>query len=292
MCVSLAPLECHKVSPLISRRPIATYGRQGVAKAGVVKSEHAIAYASGTSPSRYGGEGAVAPERPMRRPVRIQPDEPGDILDPMSRINYARCYTVEHNVKVMPFGLVHKDSEKEFLYSFKNVFFHEDEQDYEDEEDSSSDDDQNAPGKGNYTVRRGSRRQQTAREDAPAIHSESSTATLRRPAPDASYQQGSMPPTGPDSNRPGSFAPNHRRGSEQSGYSTAQLRDESDQRDFERRQEEQRQQRAEQQRQIEEQQQLDAQRRPQRPRRGYSSSSRGRGKGDSSKQSKPQWPYK
>lgn len=60
---------------------------------------------------------------PMRRPIRIQPDEPEYKLDAMSRIDYARHYTVEYNVKAMPFGCVHKDSEREFLYSFKLVFF-------------------------------------------------------------------------------------------------------------------------------------------------------------------------
>ena len=43
---------------------------------------------------------------------RISVDKAGNDqkLDPMSRLNFSRVYTVEHNVKVMNVGKVSKDS--------------------------------------------------------------------------------------------------------------------------------------------------------------------------------------
>lgn len=46
----------------------------------------------------------------MNAPIRIEPKSPRDVLDEMSRLNYAKTYTVEHNVKVAFIGRVHKDS--------------------------------------------------------------------------------------------------------------------------------------------------------------------------------------
>jgi hypothetical protein len=45
----------------------------------------------------------------MMSPIRITPNKERDRLDPRSRINYCKLYTIEHNVKVYDFGMVHKD---------------------------------------------------------------------------------------------------------------------------------------------------------------------------------------
>jgi hypothetical protein len=47
-----------------------------------------------------------------KTPIRIIPQSPRDKLDPCSRLNYAKIYTVEHNVKVCFIGDVHEDSVK------------------------------------------------------------------------------------------------------------------------------------------------------------------------------------
>ena len=134
-----------------------TYGHQGVAKHGVNKGEHAVAYSTKDPPAENPTENAGRGEKPMRTSIRIQPDMPGDKLDPMSRIDYGRMYTIEHNVKVMPFGQVHESSEKDLFYDFRQVLLgserHEeikrvksqpDEEDSSDESDSEDESDDQA----------------------------------------------------------------------------------------------------------------------------------------------------
>jgi hypothetical protein len=48
-------------------------------------------------------------ENPMMPEIRVRAKRKGDKLDKMSRIDFSRMYTVEHNVKVYDFGDVHKD---------------------------------------------------------------------------------------------------------------------------------------------------------------------------------------
>jgi hypothetical protein len=50
------------------------------------------------------------------------PDSLRERLRPESRINYAKVYTVEHNVKVCFIGEIHKDSEAIFFADFKRTF--------------------------------------------------------------------------------------------------------------------------------------------------------------------------
>ena len=89
---------------------IMTYGRRGVAKAAVVKSEHAIVHSGKIPPT------ALADEEPKRGElgmlpgaIRVDLDTHGDKLDPMSRVNFGRLYTIEHNLKVRSIGIVNRD---------------------------------------------------------------------------------------------------------------------------------------------------------------------------------------
>ncbi|KAK3712230.1 hypothetical protein LTR37_009092 [Vermiconidia calcicola] len=135
--------------------PIITYQGQGVSKAGVVKGEHAIVYTIRRAPDPLPTEvPRRVGDKPMRTPIRIRADEKGDLLMNMSRIDYGRVYTIEHNVKAMAFGWVHEDSEKDFNYDFRDVFFGsqsatpardtQGNQDGEDEEDDSEDSSESA----------------------------------------------------------------------------------------------------------------------------------------------------
>ncbi|KAK1817240.1 hypothetical protein LTR12_008330 [Friedmanniomyces endolithicus] len=91
--------------------PILTYGGMGVAKPGVVKSEHAIIYSGHQSLATRPEELPRRGELPMQaQPIRLVLDERPKRLDPMSRINCARVHTIEHNVKVKPLGMVHPAS--------------------------------------------------------------------------------------------------------------------------------------------------------------------------------------
>ena len=73
-----------------------TYGGQGVLKKGVHAKHHTAIY-SGEEARVFKGE----KEKGMtKRPIRITTSSPRHKLDKASRLNYARVYTVEYNVKV------------------------------------------------------------------------------------------------------------------------------------------------------------------------------------------------
>jgi hypothetical protein len=79
-----------------------TYGRRGVVDRYDAK-HHAIAYIQGTTVAAIDGE------EMDRLPIPIQPKISGgsfEPLDPASRVNFSKCYTIEHNVKVKPIGRV------------------------------------------------------------------------------------------------------------------------------------------------------------------------------------------
>jgi hypothetical protein len=80
-------------------RPITTYSGQGVAKAGVDRGKHAVIYMRGSQPATKKHEPKMTKE-----PLEVEPAKPDQKLDPMSRLNFGKVYTVEHNVKVMPVG--------------------------------------------------------------------------------------------------------------------------------------------------------------------------------------------
>jgi hypothetical protein len=88
-------------------RPIQTYNRRGVTGT-KVKSQHAIVYTGDTAPNPLPSEmPSNAGERPMGDPIRVIGTIPWDNkMDQMSRINFLKVYTIEHNVKVGDFGYV------------------------------------------------------------------------------------------------------------------------------------------------------------------------------------------
>lgn len=52
------------------------------------------------------------------RPIRVIPKTPRDKLEKQSRINYAKIYTVEHNVKVHFIGEVDKQCQHRLIIDF------------------------------------------------------------------------------------------------------------------------------------------------------------------------------
>jgi hypothetical protein len=74
----------------------------------VVKGHHAIIYTSREAPSPRRNEMPRPNESGMLQPIRVKPKATTDRLDRLSRINFAKLYTVEHNVKVKEFGDVSK----------------------------------------------------------------------------------------------------------------------------------------------------------------------------------------
>ena len=91
-----------------------TYGGQGTNKRGVDASTHAIIY-SGDKPKVCRGENLT------RKPIRVSVSGARHNLDDASRLNYAKVYTVEYNVKVWFIGMIHGDSWGELTKDFAEV---------------------------------------------------------------------------------------------------------------------------------------------------------------------------
>lgn len=89
-------------------RRILTYGRRGCGKNGVHKSDHARIYTTPTPPDLLNAETNLKRgEAPVQTTAfRVEPSRPTDFLDPRSRINLGKIYTIEHNVKVRSLGYV------------------------------------------------------------------------------------------------------------------------------------------------------------------------------------------
>lgn len=98
--------------------PILTYGGQGTRKRGVHPGDHAPI-------SNKGTRAVFAPnEREhglLRTSIRFTPKTPLDKLDGMSRINYAKPYTVEYNVKVLFIGKIDPESERELVSNYNEI---------------------------------------------------------------------------------------------------------------------------------------------------------------------------
>ncbi|KAJ5845833.1 hypothetical protein EN45_096080 [Penicillium chrysogenum] len=90
--------------------PITTYSGQGVAKAGIDRSKHAVIHMRGDRPRTVRSEPRMAKE-----PLEVDPARPDQKLDCMSRVNFGKVYTVEHNVKVLPVGKITEASRARFL---------------------------------------------------------------------------------------------------------------------------------------------------------------------------------
>jgi hypothetical protein len=94
--------------------PILTYGGQGTRKRGVHAYDHAIVFTS-KEPVKARGE------KITKRSIRVIPSSPREKLDPMSRINYSKVYTVEHNVKICIVGQVSGKYEQQLTTDYNNT---------------------------------------------------------------------------------------------------------------------------------------------------------------------------
>jgi len=94
-----------------------------VAKRWVRKAEHAIIYTGKRAPAPLDSE---APNRGevglLPRAIRIDSDNPGEKLDTLSRVDFGKVYTIEHNVKVRSLGQVSRDSVQALQYQFDSVW--------------------------------------------------------------------------------------------------------------------------------------------------------------------------
>jgi hypothetical protein len=87
-------------------------------KHGVHPEDHAVVYSSKSQ-----GPYFLEREKGLmtKHPIRIEVIKDSHKLDPLSRLNYAKLYTVEHNVKVLFIGKVAKNYERDVKYSYNQA---------------------------------------------------------------------------------------------------------------------------------------------------------------------------
>ena len=93
--------------------PILTYGGQGTLKHGVHADDHTVIYSS-----RKHGPTLLPGEVVRKRPLRMEPDQPSHNLHSASRVNYAKVYTVEHNVKVQFIGTLTRNAQAQIIMDY------------------------------------------------------------------------------------------------------------------------------------------------------------------------------
>ena len=106
-----------------SALPITSYGHRGVGKPGVNKSEHSIIHTSKTPQAPLAAELPTRGEDGMRdQAIRVDTDDPIDKLESLSRLDYGKVHTIQHNIKVKSFGKVNPKSMYALINQFGNVW--------------------------------------------------------------------------------------------------------------------------------------------------------------------------
>lgn len=99
--------------------PILTYGLQGTLKRGVHAEDHAQIYTP--QKGKKGPPPLLPGEQLSKRAIRMDPISALHKLHPLSRINYAKLYTVEHNVKVYFIGWVAMNYQQRVVVDYNNT---------------------------------------------------------------------------------------------------------------------------------------------------------------------------
>lgn len=142
MPVSQCTYSTTKITNAFS--PIRTYGSRGVARNDILKHQHAIIHTGEISPRPLKDEKPRnIDESPMLWPIRVRAKRRADKMDPKARVNFAKMYSIERNVKVCEFGAVHPDHLSIFLGQFRWVLHRQIEEDIDekDEEEGEEEDD-------------------------------------------------------------------------------------------------------------------------------------------------------
>ncbi|KAF2867751.1 hypothetical protein BDV95DRAFT_174912 [Massariosphaeria phaeospora] len=88
--------------------PVGTYNGKATTKPGVVAQDHAPIIAAGSEARLHPDEEAL-----QKAPLIMKVENLGVFLDPLSRVNFAKISTIEHNLKVRNIGRVLADSIKD-----------------------------------------------------------------------------------------------------------------------------------------------------------------------------------
>jgi hypothetical protein len=97
-------------------RPILTYGGRGLLKPGAHPEDHAVIYSS-----ESGGPYLQDGEQIGMKAVEVKIKDQSNKLDPLSRLNYAKLFTIEHNVKVFWIGRLAKEYEQQVVTDYRCI---------------------------------------------------------------------------------------------------------------------------------------------------------------------------
>ena len=78
------------------------------------QKEHSIIYTGDKAPKKLPGEIKLS-----KAPIKVVPVN-GQDLEPPSRVNFAKTYPIEHNVKILEVGMVAKKDLRTFLGYWQN----------------------------------------------------------------------------------------------------------------------------------------------------------------------------
>ncbi|KAF2854400.1 hypothetical protein T440DRAFT_465367 [Plenodomus tracheiphilus IPT5] len=84
---------------------ISTYSGQATTKPGIAAADHVPVVPVGEYPVNH-----PSGEQPMEGFVSVKVEANDVTISPMSRINFAKIYTIEHNIRVRNIGRVDKSS--------------------------------------------------------------------------------------------------------------------------------------------------------------------------------------
>jgi hypothetical protein len=101
---------------------ISTYDKQATTKAGLNPDDHAAVVPQGTPSGKYTQHWKG--ETLAKLPLEVKVENSGVTIDAMSRINFAKPYTVEHNIKVQNVGRVVGESVKRLTEYFAESMGH------------------------------------------------------------------------------------------------------------------------------------------------------------------------
>jgi hypothetical protein len=85
--------------------PLLTYQGQGTLKRGVKPDDHAAVFAENPKNLRL-KEKLLPGEKLRKKPFSIIIEDSREKIDPLTRINFSKIYTVEHNVKALKIGRI------------------------------------------------------------------------------------------------------------------------------------------------------------------------------------------
>jgi hypothetical protein len=100
-------------------RSIRAYDRHGESARDIIKKNHAVIFTGRRTPDPKHGEHGMLP------PIRVKLRRRGDALDEMSRLDYGKVFTVEHNVKVYEIGMVDPIYKNRLELEFRHIFLQE-----------------------------------------------------------------------------------------------------------------------------------------------------------------------